>query len=213
MCSFASVLVSPFSHKCLFFFFKDLFFFYYFFIGKSDIQRGETERKIFRPMIHSPSERNRPILCRSEARSLFRVSHAGAGSQSFGLNHLRHHAGPNSVNDFKSPFRGPGAVAQVVNRPRLARPGSHMGAGSNPGSPASLPAPCLWPGKAVKDGPGPWDPAPCGRPGRGSWLRIGITSARCAHLGSESSDGRSFSLSLLSLYICLSNEKIIKINL
>ena len=31
--------------------------FYYFFIGKADIQRGETERKIFCPMIHSPSER------------------------------------------------------------------------------------------------------------------------------------------------------------
>ena len=65
------------------FFFK--IYFYYFFIGKADIQRGETEKKIFRPMIHSPSERNGPILCRSEARSLFRVSHAGAGSQSFGL--------------------------------------------------------------------------------------------------------------------------------
>ena len=60
-------------------------YFYYFFIGKADIQRGETERKIFRPMIHSPSEHNGPILCRSEARSLFRVSHVGAGSQSFGL--------------------------------------------------------------------------------------------------------------------------------
>ena len=31
---------------------------YYFLIGKADIQRGETERKIFRPMIHSPSEPN-----------------------------------------------------------------------------------------------------------------------------------------------------------
>ena len=59
-------------------------YFYYFSIGKADIQRGERERKIFRPMIHSPSERNGPILCRSEARSLFRVSHAGAGSQSLG---------------------------------------------------------------------------------------------------------------------------------
>ena len=37
------------------FFFKDLFLL--FFIGK-DIQRGETERKIFRPMIHSQNERN-----------------------------------------------------------------------------------------------------------------------------------------------------------
>ena len=67
----------------LFFFLK--IYFYYFFIGKADIQRGETERNIFRSMVHSPSERNGPILCRSEARSLFRVSHAGAGSQSFGL--------------------------------------------------------------------------------------------------------------------------------
>ena len=87
-----------------FFFFK--IYFYYFFIGKADIQRGETERKIFRPMIHSPSERNGPMLCRSEARSLFRVSHAGAGSQRTGahmgsrackartFNHLRHRAGP-----------------------------------------------------------------------------------------------------------------------
>ena len=66
-----------------FFFLK--IYFYYFFIGKADIQRGETGRKIFRPMIHSPSERNGPILCQSEARSLFRVSLAGAGSQSFGL--------------------------------------------------------------------------------------------------------------------------------
>ena len=43
-----------------FFLFKDLFkdLFYFILIGKAGIQRGETERKIFRPMIHSPSERN-----------------------------------------------------------------------------------------------------------------------------------------------------------
>ena len=35
-----------------------------------------------------------------------------------------------------------------------------MDAGSNSGSPASHLAPCLWPGKAVKDGPKPWEPAP-----------------------------------------------------
>ena len=33
--------------------------------------------------------------------------------------------------------------------------GSHMGTGSNPGCPAFHPASCLWPGKAVKDGPKP----------------------------------------------------------
>ena len=31
--------------------------------------------------------------------------------------------------------------------------GSHTDTGSNPGSPASHPAPCLWPERAVKDGP------------------------------------------------------------
>ena len=61
---------------------------------------------------------------------------------------------------FKRSAAGPGAVAQVVKGPRLARPGSHMGASSNPGSPASLPASCLWPEKAVEDSPKLWDPAP-----------------------------------------------------
>ena len=64
------------------------------------------------------------------------------------------------LHPLKTPLSGPGVVAQVVKGPRLARPGSHMGAGSNPSSPASLPAPCLWPGKAVEDGPKLWEPAP-----------------------------------------------------
>ena len=32
--------------------------------------------------------------------------------------------------------------------------------GCNPGSPTSIPTPCLWPEKAVEDGPMFWDPAP-----------------------------------------------------
>ena len=78
--------------------------------------------------------------------------------------------------------------------PRLARPGPHMGTGSSPCSPASHPAPCLWPGKAFADGPRLWDPAPGLASDRHS---IG----RCTHLGSESLDGRSSSLSLLSVYL------------
>ena len=35
-----------------------MIFLLFFSIGKVDIQRGETERKIFHPIIHSPSERN-----------------------------------------------------------------------------------------------------------------------------------------------------------
>ena len=82
-----------------------------------------------------------------------------------------------------------------------------------PGSPASLPAPCLWPRKAVEDdGPRLWDPAPAWE----TWKRLLALDrhriGRCAHLGSESLDGRSSSLplSFSSLYIRLSNEKIIK---
>ena len=41
----------------------------------------------------------------------------------------------------------------------------------------------------------------CGRPGRGSWLGIRIAPAVALTLGSESSDGRSSSLSLLSVYL------------
>ena len=43
---------------------------------------------------------------------------------------------------------GPGAVAQWLRCPFY------------PGCPASLPAPCLWPGKAVENGLKLWDPAP-----------------------------------------------------
>ena len=50
-----------------------------------------------------------------------------------------------------------GVVVKVLTLHVL---GSHMGAASNPGGPASHPAPCLWPGKAVKDGPKLWDSAP-----------------------------------------------------
>ena len=50
-----------------------------------------------------------------------------------------------------------GLVAKVLT---LNAPGSYMDTSSNPSGPASHPAPCLWPGKAVEDGPKLWDPAP-----------------------------------------------------
>ena len=54
-----------------------------------------------------------------------------------------------------------------------------MGTGSNPGSSASDPAPCLWPGKAVENGPKLETLHPCGKQEEvsGSWLRISITPA------------------------------------
>ena len=82
-------------------------------------------------------------------------------------------------------------------------PGSHMDAGSNPGSPASHPAPCLLPGKVVGDSPKPWDPAPMWDTGKSSWLMASdwLSSKHCGHLGNESLDGRSSSLSLLFVYL------------
>ena len=47
-----------------------------------------------------------------------------------------------------------------------------MVTGSYPGGPASHPAPCLWPEKAVKDGPNLGTLHPRGRPERNSWLLI-----------------------------------------
>ena len=80
---------------------------------------------------------------------------------------------------------------------------SHMGNGSNPSSSTSHPAPCLSPGKAVEDGPKPWDPASAWEtwrnflaPGFVAWCSTGHYS----QLGSESL-GRKSS----SLYIWLSN--------
>ena len=52
----------------------------------------------------------------------------------------------------------------------------------------------------------------CGRPGRGSWLRISIASAVALTWGVNHRT-EDLPLCLSSLYICLSNKKIIKINL
>ena len=51
--------------------------------GKADRQRGETERKIFRPMIHSQVRATADAMP-IRSQSLFRVFHTGAGSQSLG---------------------------------------------------------------------------------------------------------------------------------
>ena len=73
-------LSSPVRMSFNFFFFYLKIYFYYFFIGKADIQRGETERKVFRPMIHSPSERNGRYYANPKpgSRNFFWVSHMEA---------------------------------------------------------------------------------------------------------------------------------------
>ena len=73
-------------------------------------------------------------------------------------------------------------------------------AGSIPAAPLTFQLPACGPGKQSRTAQSFGTLHPRGRPGRGSWLQIGLVSARCAHLGSESSDGRSSFLSLLSVY-------------
>ena len=80
-------------------------------------------------------------------------------------------------------------------------PGIPYGRRFYPCSPASLPAHCLWHKKAVEDGPQVWDPAPALENWRRRLASDQHSISRCAHLGSESSDGRSSSLSLLSVYL------------
>ena len=95
-----------------------------------------------------------------------------------------------------------GLVAKVI---ALNAPGSNMGASSSPGSLLSHPIPSFWPGKAVKDSLKPWDSAPEWKTQKNSWLLASYwsTSGHCGHLGSKISDGRSTSLSLLSVYLTL----------
>ena len=94
--------------------------------------------------------------------------------------------------------------------------GSHMGVGSNPGSPTFHLGPCLRPRKAVEDGPKPWDPAPMWE----TWCRLLAPGFRSAQLlplvclGSAPMDGRSSSLSLLcsvSLILKFKNLNLKKI--
>ena len=81
-----------------------------------------------------------------------------------------------------------------------------MDAGSNPSSPASHLAPCLWTGKAVEYSPKPWDPAPTWETWKtilaSDWLSTSHCGAWGVHHGTE-----DLPLYLSSsLYICLSNK-------
>ena len=78
LCFFDTKEVEQFQSFSFFLFFFSRFIYFYWKGGYTE--RRDREEDL---MIHSPSERNGSILCRSEARSLFRVSHAGAGGCSF----------------------------------------------------------------------------------------------------------------------------------
>ena len=91
----------------------------------------------------------------------------------------------------------------------LNQPGSHMGNGSNSGTSTSPPAPCLWPGKAVEDGPKPWDPAPAWQTQKeapGSWLRIRAAPGIVVTSGVNHRTQDLLLCLSASLYICLSKK-------
>ena len=80
-----------------------------------------------------------------------------------------------------------------------------MDASSNPGSPTSHPAPCLWPGKAVEDGPKPWDPAPeCKTQSRLQAHGFGLAQLRLLRSLGEWTSGRKVVYSVSSL-LCISD--------
>ena len=62
----------------------------YLFIGKTDIQRGKIERKIFRPMIHTTSEPNdrRYDDLKPGSRKLFQISTRVQGPKALGCPRL-----------------------------------------------------------------------------------------------------------------------------
>ena len=99
---------------------------------------------------------------------------------------------------------GPGAVAQVVKVLALH---AWDPIWFYPSSPASLPAPFLWPGKAVEDGPKLWVPAPAWETRKRLLASAVVLTWGVTH-GTE-----DLPLCVSSLYISLSNKKIIKINL
>ena len=116
-----------------------------------------------------------------------------------------------NIKIFKDLFLGPARWHKWL-RSSPCTPGIPYGRRFYPGCPTSLPAPCLWPGKAVEDSPKLWDPAPTWETRKSSWLRIGIALAVALTWGVIHRT-EDLPLCLSSLYIHLSNEKIIKINL
>ena len=81
-----------------------------------------------------------------------------------------------------------------------------------PAAPLPFQLPACGPGKQQRTAQSFGNLHPRGRPGRGSWLRISIVSAVALTWGVNHRT-EDLPLCLSSLYICLSNEKIIKINL
>ena len=87
--------------------------------------------------------------------------------------------------------------------------GSNMGADSNPSSPASHPAPSLWSGKAVEEGPKPWNPAPTWETWRSSWL-LALTGAALAVVVTWGVNHRTEDLPPVSFPFCISDFVIEK---
>ena len=109
-------------------------------------------------------------------------------------------------------YVGPGAVVQVVKvltlhaRDPIWVPVLILAA------PLPIQLPACGPGKQSRTAQSFGTLHPRGRLGRGSWLRTGIVSAVALTWGVNHRT-EDLSLCLSSLYIRLSNEKIIKINL
>ena len=107
---------------------------------------------------------------------------------------------------------GPGAVAQVVKVLALHARDPIWAPVLIPAAPLPFQLPACGPGKQSRTAQSLGTLHLRGRPRRGSWLRIDIASAAALTWG-VSHRTEDLPLCLFSLYIRLSNKKIIKINL
>ena len=94
----------------------------YLFIGKADIQRGgETERKILRPVIHSPSERNGRCCANSKPGVSSRSPTRVQGPKAFGCPRLLSRAtgkeldGKRGQDSNRRPYGIPGVQGENLN--------------------------------------------------------------------------------------------------
>ena len=142
----------------------------------------KRQRKIFCPMIHSPSERNgrcyadrKPGSCVGDLEELLAPGYGLAQLRPLRQLRVNHHLG---LAWWHKWLRSSPCTPRIPYCRRFY-----------PGSPTSLPAPCLWPSWAtVEDGPGLWDPAPTWETRKRLLASDRHSIGHCAHLGSESSD-------------------------
>ena len=94
-----------------------------------------------------------------------------------------------------------GSAAEILSLRAIS---FHVATGLCPGCSASHPAPCLWPGRAVEDGPKPWDLQPTWET-PGSWLWV-VSALAVLALCGMNQQMENFSVFLHKSYLSNKNK-------